>query len=202
MASPMKKLSDDVIEALTKAGDEFASALQRQSRRQRQKLLDIVEETRRRDSVLAQQRRPDRDGPGDVDDVDTSVDADGLDVPPGGHRTPATFGDASSNNYRDNFFEENPDADPSNIVHHAVEQATMDRYPDLITPAQMHSPENLRGIPEGINSAVHLSAIRKMWNQFYTHYGNLGRTPTQAELLDYATLIDDAFGDLFDPPVR
>lgn len=196
MASPMKKLSDDIVEALLKAGDEFASSIQAQSRRQRRKLLDIVEETRRRDSVLAHQRRNDPDRP-DVDDVDTNVDA------AGGHRTPASFGEADSNNHRNNFFDENPDADPTDVVHHAVEQVTVSRYPGLgITPAQMHSPENLRGIPQGLNNDVHLSGIRKMWNQFYNHHRRLGTEPTEAQLLDYATLIDDAFGDLFDPPVR
>lgn len=197
MASPMKKLSDDIVEALLKAGDEFASSIQAQSRRQRRKLLDIVEETRRRDSVLAHQRQQGHDRPADVDDVDTNVDS------AGGHRTPASFGESDSSNHRDNFFEENPDADPTDVVHHAVEQVTASRYPGLgITPSQMHSPENLRGIPQGINNDVHLSAIRKMWNQFYNHHRRLGTEPTQAQLLDYATLIDDAFGDLFDPPVR
>lgn len=197
MASPMKKLSDDIIEALTKAGDEFASSLQTQSRRQRQKLIDIVEETRRRDSVLAHQRGPDRDDSSRDDAPDADVDATG------GHRVPASFGDADGNNYRDNFYDEYDRANPTDVVHHAVEQNVITRYPGLaITPSEMHSPENLRGIPEGINNDVHLSAIRKMWNQFYAHYDRMGTEPTREQLLDYTTLIDDAFGDLFDPPVR
>lgn len=203
MSHAMRKLGDDVVEALKEAGDRFASSMHTRSRRQRQTLLDIVQETRERDRVLAHQQRGHHVDRPNVDRPNAHVDADGVRTPDVDVRRPASFGHADSNDYRGNFFGENPSADPSDWVHHAVEQNTMRNYPDAgITPGQMNSPENLRGIPDGINRDVHLSAIRKMWNQFYAHYERLGHPPTKAEMLDYATLIDDAFGDLFDPPVR
>lgn len=61
----------------------------------------------------------------------------------------------------------------------------------------MQSLENLRGIPKSLNSALHLSEIRKEWNRFYrTH-----PSATQQDLLDYATELDLKYGHLFDPPV-
>lgn len=62
----------------------------------------------------------------------------------------------------------------------------------------MHSIENLRGIPRDINSEVHLSKIRKKWNKFYKTNSN----PTQQQLLDKATQIDDMFGTQFTPTIR
>ncbi len=54
------------------------------------------------------------------------------------------------------------------------------------TKAEMHSLENLRGIPKALNSDLHLSKIRLEWNRFYE--GNLN--PAKQELLNKATEID------------
>lgn len=68
-----------------------------------------------------------------------------------------------------------------------------------ITPEEIHSLENLRGIPKGaVNNTVHLSQLRKEWNRFYRDNPN----PTKQALLDFATHLDDKYGDQFDPPVR
>ncbi len=112
---------------------------------------------------------------------------------------PARFGHASSNDYAKTFFDAHPDKKGKVVVHHAVEQQVQKRYPGLVSDAELHSLENLRGIPKGeINNRIHLSKIRKRWNQFYRDNPN----PTQQDLLDFATKIDDEFGHLFDPPVR
>ena len=84
------------------------------------------------------------------------------------------------------------------MVHHAVEQDVLNKYPGLIKELEMHSLENLRGIPIAINSEIHLSKIRKMWNKFYKANPN----PTKKDLLDYATKVDDEFGHLFIPKIR
>lgn len=203
--STMRKLGQDVIDALERAGKEFADSMNDRSRLQSRRLRDIVAETRRRDQILAsQQRRPDRPDRHDAPDPATPS-ADGLEVPEVRRGDPAQFGDGDSLDYRNNFADDpdNADAAANNVIHHAVEQQVRTRYPGLdITPGQMHSSENLRGIPSDINGPLHLSGIRRMWNQFYNHYERIGRHPTPEELLDYATLIDDAFGDLFDPPIR
>jgi hypothetical protein len=203
--SMLRKLGQDVIDALEKAGKEFADSMGDRSRLQSTRLREIVEETRRRDEILAsRQRRPDRPRRHDAPDPATPS-ADGLDVPEVHRGRPAEFGDGESVDYRNNFADDpdNADAAANAVIHHAVEQQVRRRYPGIdITPGQMHSSENLRGIPRDVNGALHLSGIRRMWNQFYNHFDRIGREPTSQELLDYATLIDDAFGDLFDPPIR
>jgi hypothetical protein len=68
-----------------------------------------------------------------------------------------------------------------------------------VNPSELHSIENLRGIPKGsINNRVHLSAIRKDWNELYRNNPNSSRQ----DVPDWATKIDDECGDQFDPPVR
>ncbi|WP_337165881.1 RHS repeat-associated core domain-containing protein [Vibrio fluvialis] len=110
----------------------------------------------------------------------------------------ASFGTSTSNNYKKTFFDANPDAKGDVVVHHAVEQQVQKRYPGLVSDSEMHSLENLRGIPKSINSDVHLSKIRKEWNRFYRTNAN----PSQQQLLDKATEIDNKFGSQFNPPIR
>jgi RHS repeat-associated protein len=110
----------------------------------------------------------------------------------------ASFGASTSKNYKKTFFDANPDAKGNVVVHHAVEQQVQKRYPGLVSDSQMHSLENLRGIPKSINSDVHLSKIRKEWNRFYRSNAK----PSQQQLLDKATEIDNKFGSQFNPPIR
>jgi len=110
----------------------------------------------------------------------------------------ANFGKNPSKDYRKTFFEANPELEGKVVVHHAVEQQTLARYSDVVTSDKIHSLENLRGIPKEINSEIHLSEIRKIWNKFYKTIPS----PTEEQLLQQATLIDDQFGHLFNPPVR
>jgi hypothetical protein len=104
---------------------------------------------------------------------------------------------ATSNAYRATFFAANPELEGSVVVHHAVEQQVLNRYPGVVSEAEMHSLENLRGIPNELNSDLHLSQIRREWNQFYRKTPN----PTQEMLLQKATQIDSRFGNQFAPPV-
>lgn len=84
-------------------------------------------------------------------------------------------------------------------MHHAVEQKILNLYPGLVTEPEMHSLENLRGIPKGqVNNSVHLSAIRRAWNTFYRN----NPAPSKQDLLDFATEIDNRYGDQFNPPIR
>ncbi|MEN5028656.1 PAAR domain-containing protein [Pseudomonas sp. Ps21-P2] len=114
-------------------------------------------------------------------------------------RTPkASFGKATSDDYRATFFEANPESKGKVVVHHAVEQQVQKRYPDLVKTEELHSLENLRGIPKEKNSELHLSTIRKEWNRFYRE----NASPTKQQLLDKATEIDNMIGSQFDPPIR
>ncbi|WP_406193202.1 hypothetical protein OH807_02330 [Kitasatospora sp. NBC_01560] len=112
----------------------------------------------------------------------------------------AGLGSSTTTNYKKTFFAANPEAEGKVVVHHAVEQqAANTLYPGEVSQSQLHSLENLRGIPKGeVNNTVHLSRIRKIWNQFYRTHPNA----TQEELLEQATRIDEEFGASFVPPVR
>jgi len=111
---------------------------------------------------------------------------------------PAQFGVATSSNYRATFLAANQRLPGPVVVHHAVERQVLVRYPGLVTPAELHSLENLRGIPTQLNPTLHLRDIRREWDAFYRRTPN----PTQQQLLDQATRIDDMYGHLFWPPVR
>jgi predicted DNA-binding protein len=111
----------------------------------------------------------------------------------------AKFGTSATTDYKDTFFEANPAQEAKVVVHHAVEQQVQTLYPDVVSDSELHSLDNLRGIPKGsINNRVHLSAIRKLWNAFYDNNPN----PSQQDLLNFAGRIDDEFGDVFDPPLQ
>ncbi|PZN94738.1 MAG: hypothetical protein DCF31_08845 [Alphaproteobacteria bacterium] len=65
----------------------------------------------------------------------------------------------------------------------------------------MNSLENLRGIPNELNSDLHLSKIRVEWNRFYKPFDATGTVPSKAQLLQKATEIDAKYGHLFNPPL-
>ena len=108
----------------------------------------------------------------------------------------ATFGNAAPNDYRSTFFAAHPDLEGKVIVHHAVEQQTLTRFPGAVTESEIHSLENLRGIPKNMNAEVHLRGIRREWNRFYRE----NPRPTKAQFLQKATEIDRLYGKNFSPP--
>ncbi|MCP3944984.1 MAG: hypothetical protein GY710_26390 [Desulfobacteraceae bacterium] len=109
----------------------------------------------------------------------------------------AGFGESTTTNYKKTFFKEHPNLEGNVVVHHAVEQQTLKRYPGVVSKSEIHSLENLRGIPKNINSEVHLSKIRKAWNRFYKQ----NSSPMKQQLLDKATEIDTKFGSQFKPKI-
>jgi len=110
-------------------------------------------------------------------------------------RRGAAFGHATSGNYRATFFSVSPELEGQVVVHHAVERQTLTKYPGLVSKAEIHSLENLRGIPKENNPEVHLSQIRREWNRFYRE----NPAPTKDQLLQKATEIDAKFGHRFRP---
>jgi hypothetical protein len=124
--------------------------------------------------------------------------ATALDRTSEGLGTAARFGETASTDYRGTFFAEHPELEGKVVVHHAVEQQVQTRYPGVVNDSELHSLENLRGIPKEINSDVHLSQIRKDWNRFYRANPN----PSKDDLLAEATRIDDKYGSQFNPPIR
>ena len=116
-------------------------------------------------------------------------------------KTAASFGKALSNDYRATFFAAHPELEGQVVVHHAVEQQVLTKFPGAVTEAEIHSLENLRGILNTINSDVHLSQIRVEWNRFYKPFIEGRTSPTKAQLLEKAAEIDAKFGSRFTPPV-
>jgi hypothetical protein len=112
----------------------------------------------------------------------------------------ARFGTATSTNYRAVFFDAHPTLRNKVVVHHAVEKQVLDRFPGTVTESEMHSLENLRGVPVELNSDLHLSKIRTEWNRFYKTFEARGMVPTKEQLLRKATEIDAKYGLHFNPP--
>lgn len=113
--------------------------------------------------------------------------------------TSPPFGGPTGNNYRRTFFTANPAVDPAQtVVHHAVEQQIMKRYPGLFTVEELNSLFNLRGIPKTINSELHLRQLRKDWTTFYNHNPSAARQ----QIIDYKNMLDIKYGDQFTPKVK
>ena len=103
-------------------------------------------------------------------------------------------------NYKEVFFKQNPELRGKVVVHHGIEQQVLIRpeTKGLFTEIEIHVYENLRGIPNEINSDIHLSQIRKEWNKFYKE----NPSPTKEQLLQKREEIDKKFGDRFNPPIE
>lgn len=102
--------------------------------------------------------------------------------------------------YKRNFFKAHPLLKGKVVVHHAVEQQVWKKWPGLFDDAFKHSLNNLRGIPKHLNNDLHLSKIRKEWNEFYRTFEKV--TPSKEDVLEYAKYIDKKYGHLFDPPLK
>jgi hypothetical protein len=113
----------------------------------------------------------------------------------------ARFGSSTTASYRKTFLVANPELEGQVIVHHAVPQTILNQYPGLISRSEMHSLENLRGIPKELNSTLHNSQINTEWNRFLKPFEASGASPTRSQLLQKATEIDAKYGSQFNPPV-
>jgi len=109
----------------------------------------------------------------------------------------AKLGKAASADYKLTFFKAHPELEGKVVVHHAVEQQALTRYPGLLKEEELHSLENLRGIPNSQNADLHLSQIRKEWNEFYRN--NPASGMTKQKLLNKASEIDRRYGGSFTP---
>jgi hypothetical protein len=74
-----------------------------------------------------------------------------------------------------------------------------------ISEKELNSLESHRGIPNELNSQMHLSEIGNIWISFYNSfkYAPEGRiVPTKAQIFAQVKAIDDKYGHLFYPPIR
>ncbi|WP_155256319.1 hypothetical protein [Mesorhizobium loti] len=67
----------------------------------------------------------------------------------------ASFGKSLSKNYRKTFLDANPKLEGEVVVHHAAEQQILHRYLGVVTEEEMHSLQNLRGIPKNLDNLLH-----------------------------------------------
>ena len=105
--------------------------------------------------------------------------------------------------YRKTFFEAYPNLKGEDLViHHGIEQQVLDRFKDIFTFEEIQDITNLRGIPIEINSEVHLSKIRKIWDDFYADILDGIIEPTKENFLKKRKEIDDLLGDQFKPKIR
>jgi len=111
-----------------------------------------------------------------------------------------TVAKQASNDYRTTFFTQHPELEGKVVVHHGVEQQVLKRPEtmDLFTKEEINAYNNLRGIPKEINSDLHLSTIRKEWNEFYRE----NPFPSKEDLLAKSREIDMKYGKLFNPPIE
>ena len=109
----------------------------------------------------------------------------------------ARLGQTASMDYRATFLAKYPQLDGKVVVHHAVEQQALRLYPGVFTEGEIHSLENLRGIPKGLDSTMHKSEIAREWRKFYSE--NPAGPGIRQKLLDKATDIDRRFGHQFQP---
>ena len=99
--------------------------------------------------------------------------------------------------YKKVFFDAFPFLKGKVVVHHAIEQQILKKFPGLFTKSEIHALDNLRGIPKELNNTLHLSEIRIYWNEFYRTFPNA----TKKQIQDYAKFIDKEIGHLFNPPL-
>lgn len=102
--------------------------------------------------------------------------------------------------YKQIFFDQNPELEGKVVVHHSIEQQVLNKYPGLFTAEEINAYDMLRGIPKDVNSEIHLSKIRVEWNSFYKDV-NAGKIPkTKESFLAKAKDIDSKYGSYFNPP--
>ena len=116
------------------------------------------------------------------------------------------FGVAPRNDFRKTYHDHYDHYDRGEEigqVHHAVEQQVLRNYEGLFTKEEIHSLQNLRGVPSGPEgSQLHQSKIRVEWNKFYRWLDDNNITPTRELFIKKAKKIDDDYGHLFIPPIR
>lgn len=61
-------------------------------------------------------------------------------------------------------------------IHHSIEQQVLTkRYPGVFSEDEiLRNASNLRGIPKAYNAEVHLSSIRRDWDEVYSNINNYG----------------------------
>jgi len=98
-------------------------------------------------------------------------------------------------NFKNRFSEV---ANEITAIHHAVPKKVRNVY-GLIDDTQLHSLENLRGIPAADN--FH-QEITNRWAAWYLPYDQSNTTPSLQAVLNEVKAIDDLYGHRFVPPIR
>lgn len=94
---------------------------------------------------------------------------------------------ANENNYRDLYLKENPMMPKNWQVHHTLPQ----KYESIMRNMGMniHETKFLRGVDPQIHT--------KITNEWRIWEKQLGQTPTAREVLDFAKIIEEKYGEFF-----
>lgn len=181
MKLPPEKRKDALIEAAANVGSTF--------------LLGMLGKGKDSEEVEKEKSPIDQDD----DSENKTAEAKTESESPNAEKPKKATADAirNPNDYKATFFATHPELRGKIVVHHAIEQQVLNRYPGVMTDAEIHNLDNLRGIPNDANAKVHLSDIRKEWNAFYREHPT---SATKQQLLDKAREIDQKFGQHFNPP--
>lgn len=105
--------------------------------------------------------------------------------------------DPQKRGYRETFFNGYPSSKGRVVVHHSIEWQVLRHWPGLFTPAELNALDNLRGIPKGSNSAMHLHEIRRGWDRFYKRFPPGRPAPTRAQVIAHRNNLDWVYGRYF-----
>ncbi len=125
---------------------------------------------------------------------------DGRFVPKPIYELYSNVPNANRIDYQKVFFEQYPDLKGRVVVHHSIEQQIITRYPGLFTIEEINECSMLRGIPKEVNNDIHLSKIRKAWDDFYGAVDAGKISLKKEEFLKKAAEIDSLYGGAFNPP--
>ncbi len=113
----------------------------------------------------------------------------------------ATVGASQNGDYRDAYLDIYVEAGSDIDIHHAIPQYVLKKWPGLFTVSEIHSLQNLRGIPREIVNLIHYRKLHGTeWNAFYKAFKDT--PPTRQQVLDFATKMDWKYGEFFTPAIR
>lgn len=108
------------------------------------------------------------------------------------------FGKATTKDYDRVFYADHDNLIGKVVIHHGVEQIYLSSRKGEFDWTMIHSLEALRGIPIKLARVLHGRVIQLRWNDFRRR----NPTPSNEEILDFASEIDARYGQYFLPPIE
>jgi hypothetical protein len=106
-----------------------------------------------------------------------------------------------SREYKTTFYNAYPWLRRKVWIHHAIPKKNR-LFRGVISIAELHALNNLRGIPLDKNNTTHLSIINRKWNAFIREHEQAGTRPTMEEIIYYVSRIVFDHRSEFTPPYK